>query len=81
MDEQLKSVMASVFGLDVKDITETSSAETIENWDSLQHIKLIVALEEEFGVELENEDITTMISFAEIKKVIHKIQNEKIKKS
>jgi acyl carrier protein len=79
MDEQLKSVMASVFGLDAKDITETSSAETIENWDSLQHIKLIVALEEEFGVELENEDITTMISFTEIKKVIHKLQNENIK--
>lgn len=79
MDEQLKSVMASVFGLDAKNINETSSAETIENWDSLQHIKLIVALEEEFGVELENEDITTMISFTEIKKVIHKIQNENIK--
>ena len=48
--EQLKEIFAAVFGLDPVPFFPDISTETVENWDSLNHITLIVAIEEEFGV-------------------------------
>lgn len=75
MDEQIKKVMSAVFGLDENQINENSSTDTIENWDSLQHINLIMALEEEFDLEFESDDITKMISFTDISNVINSKKN------
>jgi acyl carrier protein len=38
----------------------------IEQWDSGNHISLVLALEEEFGVSFEVSEIETMTSFADI---------------
>ena len=75
MDEQIKKVMSAVFGLDQSQIKENASTDSIENWDSLQHINLIMALEEEFDLEFDSDDITKMISFNEIHAVI---KNKKV---
>ena len=37
-----------------------SSPETLENWDSLRHIKLILAIEESLGVQFSDEDIVSI---------------------
>lgn len=49
-------------GISVDDINEDSSPDIIEKWDSLQHINLVMALEEEFEVRLRVEDIIEMLN-------------------
>lgn len=63
MESRIKSVMASVFEVDSSQINSDTSPDTLESWDSLKHMNLILALEEEFGVEFDNDDITNMINF------------------
>lgn len=58
--------MSGLFAIDESDIDENSSLETVENWDSLQHINLIMALEEEFGVQVDMDDALEMVSYPEV---------------
>jgi acyl carrier protein len=60
------AVMAAVFRLDAGRIDGTASAETVEAWDSLQHLNLILALEQRFGISFSVEDISTMTDYAAI---------------
>ena len=60
--EKLLKIMASVLELDESMIDSSTSPETVAEWDSLRHMKLVVALEEEFEVEFTDDQITEMLS-------------------
>jgi len=55
--------MGEVFGIDQASIDEDASPGNIEQWDSLRHMNLVVALEEEFEVRLPDESISEIVSF------------------
>jgi acyl carrier protein len=57
MENRIKKVMSDVFDIDIESINNDSSPDNIENWDSLKHMNLIVALEEEFEIEFDDEAI------------------------
>ena len=61
--ERIKNVMSAVFELPVEQIKDDSSPDTIESWDSLKHMNLVVALEEEFGFEFADEEIVEMMNY------------------
>ncbi len=67
MEEKIKNVMASVFEVKASEINEASSPDSIINWDSLRHMNLIVALEEEFEVVFNEDDISNMLNYKLIK--------------
>ena len=73
--EQVRSVASDIFGVPAEKITAESSPETIENWDSMQHLNLVLALEEKFGVQLEPEDIEQMKNIDAVAKVVEKLQS------
>tara|TARA_R110001606_G_scaffold399308_1_gene584607 strand:- start:13986 stop:14228 length:243 start_codon:yes stop_codon:yes gene_type:complete len=60
--EKVAKTMAVVFGVDQSEITADSSMDTIEKWDSLKHMKMIMALEQEFEVMFDDEDVVEMLS-------------------
>ena len=60
LDQRLASVFASVFGMDASRLKPEDSYETIPDWDSVNHINLILALEAEFGVEFDPGAIAEM---------------------
>ena len=66
MKERIFQIMSMVFEIPIEMINEKSSHETIESWDSLNHMKLILALEEELGVEFGDDDIVNMKSYTTI---------------
>ena len=61
--EKLRAVIAAVLNVDLSRIGPNSSSDTIESWDSLRHMNLILALEEEFGVILPDEDGANATSY------------------
>jgi len=68
--QKIKEVMASVFEMNVKDITDSASQKNLEAWDSLQHLNLAVELEEAFNTEFSPKEISSMTSFEEIYKIL-----------
>jgi acyl carrier protein len=70
IDAKLKSVMSAVLKVPVEEIGEESSMDTIAAWDSLQHMNLVLALEEEFGVSVPDEDAANITSFKLIRTVL-----------
>lgn len=73
IEERVRGVMAQVFGLDKAKIGPTASQETLEKWDSLGHLNLCVALEEEFKVSLEDTQIGDMTSLPEVVRVLSQV--------
>ena len=70
MDEQIKEVMGAVFRLQSSEIGDAATFESIENWDSLSHLKLIVSLEEEFSIRFTDEEMVSLISLQQIRDAI-----------
>ena len=70
MDEQVLSRVCEIASdIFESDVTADSSPETVENWDSVQNLNLVLALEEEYGVQFAPEDldqVKTLGSFARI---------------
>ena len=62
--------MAAVFEVPGEAIHAESSPETIESWDSLKHMNLVVALEEEFSIVFEDDEIIQMLNFALITLIV-----------
>jgi acyl carrier protein len=75
MENSIKRVMADVFGIDIGLINGNSSPDDIENWDSLKHMNLIVALEEEFDIEFNDDDIGNLLNFQLISHTINHIKD------
>jgi len=70
IEVRIKNVMSAVFDIPVDQIKDNSSADTIESWDSLKHMNLVVALEEEFEIELTDDEIIEMMNYLLIIEVL-----------
>jgi acyl carrier protein len=73
--EQVRAIASDIFGVRADIITAESSPETIENWDSMQHLNLVLAIEEKFGVQLEPEDIEQMKNIGAVAALVEKLQS------
>ena len=70
MEEKLKDILSTVLKLDIKKIGAETTAEHTNSWDSLNHIKILTLLEDEFDIEFEDEQILKMNSYKEILSVL-----------
>ena len=66
MEERIRMVMGDILEIDPSRIDFGIKMDTIESWDSVAHINLVTALEEEFGVMFDVAEIETMISYEDI---------------
>ena len=57
---RISDIMADIFDLDELEVTPTTDASDVEEWDSLSHIRLMVAIEREFGIKFSNAEIERM---------------------
>jgi acyl carrier protein len=68
--EQVRTIASDIFSVPVARIQTDSTPETIESWDSIQHLNLALTLEERFSVQLSPEEIERMRNIGEIVKLI-----------
>lgn len=68
--EKIKNAMSAVFEVPAEEINEETSTDTLENWDSLRHLNLVLALEEEFGISIPDEEVGNMVNFRIVYHVI-----------
>ena len=78
LDENtLKQVMATLLTVDITAIDSEASMDTIPNWDSLRHMNLVLALEEEFKVSIPDEDAGNITSYKLIVLVLEELLQAK----
>lgn len=75
MENRVIAIMSNVFDMDASEINENASPDNIDKWDSLKHINLIVALEEEFGIEFDNDEIADMLNYKLIVEIVKNKSN------
>ena len=73
--QHVREIASDVFGVPVDRVTAESSPETIENWDSMQHLNLVLAVEEKFGMRFEPEDIEAMKNVGAVAALVEKLQS------
>ena len=73
MEGRIKKVMSAVFEIPNIEINEESTMDTIEPWDSLKHMNLDIALEDEFQITIPDEEVGNLVSFSLIKLIVGEI--------
>ena len=64
--EKLNEIFIDVLDLDECELTEETSADDIEEWDSLSHIQLIVAIEKTFKIKFTSLEIMKWANVGEM---------------
>jgi acyl carrier protein len=65
--------MATVLRVPADSINDDTSMDTVEGWDSLKHMNLVLAIEEEFKVSIPDEDAANITSYPLIKLVLAEV--------
>lgn len=75
--ENLTTIIADVLRIPRAEIVDSLDMEATSTWDSLSHMQLIAAIEEEFGIELTADEIVEMRSVGQIRDVLRAKSIEK----
>jgi acyl carrier protein len=68
--EKLIPIFQDVLDIEQVALTETTSAADIEEWDSLSHIQLIVAIEKFFKIKFTSTEIASFKNVGDLCKTI-----------
>jgi acyl carrier protein len=74
MDERIRAIMAEVLRLPAERIGADAAIGTVPNWDSTAHMRMMIALEDAFGIELDESRMVEMTSFARIRSAVDELR-------
>lgn len=66
-ETRLRKVMADIFHILPETIGVDTSVDTVDKWDSLTHLNLILALEQEFDVSFSEEEVVESLNYPLVK--------------
>lgn len=69
-EEKLKGVVADVLEVDPAAIGPDFSMDTVEQWDSLRHMTLVLSIEEAFDITIPDEEAADITSWPLIRMVV-----------
>ena len=68
MSEKLYNIVSKVFSVPITEISDESSPETIESWDSFNGLILVDDIESNFNVKFTVSEITDVKNISDIKR-------------
>lgn len=68
--ERVCRIVATIFNVPAEEVNAQSSPETIENWDSMGQLMLVLELEQEFNTQFDPEQVEQMHDVAGIVKIV-----------
>ena len=63
VEGKLKEIFCNLFFLEQGQVHDKLSPADVSNWDSLQHLNLVLAIEQEFNCSITPEESTEMLNF------------------
>ena len=68
--DRLRQTLVEVLGVSDEQLSDETSPATISSWDSLGHLNVVLALEDEFGIDLSAEDVLAMRDVGSIRRIL-----------
>lgn len=72
MPETLEEVVGSVLGLPPQSLSDDSSTENVQEWDSLRQLSILLALESAYGITITADQALEMNSISAIRALLRK---------
>lgn len=70
MEPQIKQIIADILDVDKAAINDNFGPKILPTWDSINNLRLVTAIEDEFQIKLSMDDIKQMINFKSIKETV-----------
>ena len=64
--EKVRRIFWDVFDDDTLVIEDSTNSSDIEDWDSLEHITLVVSMEKEFGLKFDLKEVNELANVGEM---------------
>lgn len=77
IESAIQQTMAAVFEIRTEEIDHESTQDNVASWDSLKHLDLVIALEEEFGIIFPEEEIGNLGSFRLVVVIVKELLEKK----
>lgn len=71
-EQKLRQVFSEALEIDITQITDELTYNTIPEWDSIAHMALIAEIDDQFDTMLDTDDVLDMSSFAKAKEILAK---------
>lgn len=69
-EQKLKQIVADVLEVDPDTIGPDFSMDTVEQWDSLRHMTLVLSIEDAFNISIPDEEAANITSWPLIRLVV-----------
>ena len=73
MRDGVIKIVSQIMNEPIEQLDDDSSPDTVANWDSLKHMNLILALEEEFAITFADEEVIQMLN---VRKIVEILENK-----
>ncbi|MCX6901175.1 MAG: acyl carrier protein [Verrucomicrobia bacterium] len=70
MQEKVQTILVDVLHIPALQVRDSLAMKEVETWDSMRHMELVASIEQTFGIELTMDEIVSMISVGDIKRVL-----------
>lgn len=74
--EKLNNIFCEVFSVEASALNSDFNKDTVEGWDSVRQLSLTSAVEDEFDIMLDAEDIIGFNSYERVKEILKKYEIE-----
>jgi len=72
MNKRLNYILVDILDLDEKELLDEVKQNTTDNWDSMNHLRLITAVEQEFDIKLSMTEIQSLDSVGKLRGIVKK---------
>ena len=77
VEDRIRTIMADALRLPVEHIGADAAMGNVPNWDSTAHMRMMLALEDAFGIDLDEARMVEMTSLARIRAAVEALQSTK----
>lgn len=77
MNQRVKQLVADVLGLEADAVGDDLSRDSADAWDSLNHLRIVTALEQEFAITLSMEEIQGAQSVGHLVEIVTRLSGNR----
>lgn len=70
MSVELRDIVADVLDVSPKEIGDTFGPDTTDRWDSMNHLRMITAIEDEYRIQFSMEEIQSIENFGRLWRLV-----------
>ena len=71
--EELTEIFRDIFDDEEIELTDETTADDIEDWDSLEQINLLVAIEKKYSIKFKLDDVAKLANVGDMVSLIEKM--------